>query len=712
MTVWQRRARLAIALLGLVVAAMVFLAIRRGDPTTVAQSAVTRADPNAVIESTRGVLTQTKEAEESFKVEYQRQLTYQAGHSKLQGVKISVENRNGRNFVVTGREAQVGADQTKVNLSGKVRLASSDGLVAVANQASYDQGEGIVRAPGKVGFERGGLKGIGLGMTYDKKEDVLSLLENAVVRVAPGAGVGSGVEVRAGSATFARADRYMLFTGGVKILREGRVADAEEAVAYLSDDDMKLTALELRGNARISGGTTRAGSFDGLAASEMNLVYGEDGQILQHVTLAGGGGIQMAGGAGRRGTRIGGESMEIGFAPDGATVTALSARDSVQVEFPASSDIPARFVRAAALEAIGEATHGLSAAKFTNSVEYAEILPGKPPVKRIVRARGLEAALKDGMSDIEDARFAGAVTLEEAELRGSAAAAHYQVAAGVVDLTGVEGNARPRVVDERINVDADRIELTLEGRKLHATTDVRSVLQPAHGKGGGPGKGKSGQAVKMPGMLNQDEPVNVTGTTLAYDEKVSQAVYTGAARLWQGDTTILGDTITLDDRTGDLTAVGSVRSSWTAERRNEETGEVERLPTIASAGELHYEEEVHRATYTINAHVNGEQGDLTAEKIELYLKAGGKELERVEAYETVTVRLDKRVSNGERLTYFAAEERYVMSGGLVRIVEECRETTGRTLTFFKSTDRIIVDGNEERRTHTTSEENCSEKRLD
>ncbi len=714
MTAWQRRARLAIAISGLMVAVLVFLAIRRSEPRVEHASEVRRADPTAVVESTRGVLTQTNGAHENFKVEFDRQLGYEAGRGKLVGVKISVDNRDGRDFVVTGKEAVIGADRSNIALSGKVRLTASDGLVVVANQATYSDGEGIVRAPGKVAFERGGMKGIGVGMTYDKKEDVLSLHKDAIVKVAEGSGLGGAVEVHAGSATFARADRYLLFTDGVKILREGRVAEANEAVAYLSEEGMSLTALELRGNSRITGNAAAAGSFQSLAASEMNLVYAENGQFLQHVTMAGGGGIEMAGEAGQKGTRIGGDALEIGLAADGATVTSLSVRDNVQTLFPASGETPAKSVRAASLEAVGEETKGLSAAKFTENVEYVELLAGKPPVKRIVRAQALEADLKGGMSNIDDARFAGAVRFEEAELKGSAASAHYRVGPGVVELSGLEGKARPRLVDDRINIDADRIELTLQGRKMNATTDVRSVLQPARDKEGDKSGAKKPKRkdddTHLPGMLDQREPVNVTGATLVYDEEASHAVYTGKARLWQADTTIIGDTITIDDKTGNLTAVGSVRSSWMTERQNEETGKPEKRSTIGSAAAFAYDDDTHRATYTTNAHVNGDEGDLVAKKIELYMKPGTRELERMEAYEAVTVRLDKRVSTGERMTHFASEERYVMSGGLVKIVEECRETTGRTLTFFKSTDRIIVDGNEERRTHTTSGGDCSDQR--
>ena len=41
--------------------------------------------------------------------------------------------------------------------------------------------------------------------------------------------------------------------------------------------------------------------------------------------------------------------------------------------------------------------------------------------------------------------------------------------------------------------------------------------------------------------------------------------------------------------------------------------------------DFQYEEAERRATYTGDAHVNGPQGDMTAAKIELYLKPSGDE---------------------------------------------------------------------------------------
>ena len=42
---------------------------------------------------------------------------------------------------------------------------------------------------------------------------------------------------------------------------------------------------------------------------------------------------------------------------------------------------------------------------------------------------------------------------------------------------------------------------------------------------------------------------------------------------------------------------------------------------------------IRRLTYTGDAHMSGPQGDMTAAKIELYLKPSGDELERAEAYD-------------------------------------------------------------------------------
>src|SRR5262249_6178702 len=133
-----------------------------------------------------------------------------------------------------------------------------------------------------------------------------------------------------------------------------------------------------------------------------------------------------------------------------------------------------------------------------------------------------------------------------------------------------------------------------------------------------------------------------------------------------------------------------------------------RSRTTLSAKDFAYEDASRRATYRGDARMNGSQGDMTAAKIELFLKESGNELERLEGYEGLTLSdQQRRKTTGARMTYFSADQRYVVTGAPGRIVDECgRESTGATLTFYKGVDRIIVDGNDRARTQTKGASQC------
>ncbi len=199
---------------------------------------------------------------------------------------------------------------------------------------------------------------------------------------------------------------------------------------------------------------------------------------------------------------------------------------------------------------------------------------------------------------------------------------------------------------------------------------------------------------------------------------VSLDVASGEVRLWQSETDIQASTIILDESQGNLMATGSVRARSVLVQLNEETGESEPVTTVGWGEELFYDDSLHRTTYTTDARVDGQAEDLRADRIEMYLGAGGDTVERVEAYDAVTVQLRGRWAAGDRFTYVEADGRYEMSGVPVRVIEqldtECRETTGRTLTFYRSVDTITVDGNAEVRTRSTQTTSgkCPELQFD
>ena len=93
--------------------------------------------------------------------------------------------------------------------------------------------------------------------------------------------------------------------------------------------------------------------------------------------------------------------------------------------------------------------------------------------------------------------------------------------------------------------------------------------------------------------------------------------------------------------------------------------------------------------------------DLTADRVELFLKTAANELERVAAYGvngSVIVKDGSRTATGARLTYTARTETYLMSGTPVVAIDntppDCKRSEGAVLTFRRGVlDSMSTEGN-------------------
>ncbi|MGH9348332.1 MAG: LPS export ABC transporter periplasmic protein LptC, partial [Vicinamibacterales bacterium] len=534
---WQKRARIGIAIFGIAFAGLVFLAIGERERPTAAP-APDRIDPTALVETARGSMNRVTGTRQDFVVTFDHQLAYENGESRLAGVRIEVKERQGRDFVITGAEALANEKSREINLSGNVRMLASDGFELSTATATFREHDGVVRTPGAVSFKKGTMSGTGLGMTYDKNTDVLTIADQARVSMAGEAG-GSTGEFTAGTATLARVQNVLVLERTVHALRGEQTIDADHATAHLTENDEALTAIELKGHARVAGGST---AFDSMSARDIDLEYAGDGTTIERVGLFGQGTIALKGRQGGPGRQMLGESLILSLAADGS-VTSAMGRDGVQLDLPAGAETAARRVRARTLDASGEEGRGMTTARFTGEVEYREeAVAGAAP--RIARSEMLAADL-DGDA-ISAAVFTGQVRFEEKGLTASGAKARYEPKQGVLRLKGADEGGGPRVADEQIAIDADTIDVTLEGRRMVADGNVKTRLQ------GTP---------KTPGLLQKEQPANVSAASLRYEGDSGHAVYTGSAQLWQGDTAIRGDTITIDQEKGRLSASGSARST-------------------------------------------------------------------------------------------------------------------------------------------------------
>jgi LPS export ABC transporter protein LptC/lipopolysaccharide transport protein LptA len=686
---WQKPARFGVATFAVAFAAYVYMEM--GDRQAAAPvSPAVRTDPSASAEIVAGVLRRVLGVEEKFQISARSHLLYPDGSSKWSGASIRVPKLDGRDFLIVAEEAKAGADEKVFDLSGGVTVTASDGFELKTESATYNLGEGIARAAGPVTFSKGGMSGAGVGMSFDQRNDVLTISDDSTVTMADAAGAVT-VQFSAGPATLNRMLNVLTLDDGVHVMRGTQEFDAERATAQLSEMEEFVTFIELRGKARVAGG---GGSLDSMSARDIDLDYSDDGQTLERVLLVGDAGVAMAGAGGAGGRQIFSQRLELTLAADGA-VTKATGRDGVRLTLPADEGAPARSMSARTLDGEGAAGKGLTSARFDEAVEYREV--NGPRVAREAHSQSLRVAL-DGDA-VTAATFTGRVTFTEPGLEARGGEARYSPVKGTLELSGADAGGRPRVSDEQISLEAATIDLAFESRLMIAKGTVRTTLRMTPPKPTDQRPARP-RASKMPGLLTDAQPVSINADTLDYGGGSGKTSYSGDVILRQGnDTVIRANTLALDQDTGNLTATGNARSTLLVDAATSE----------GSADVIQYDDTkrliVYSSTAPRLAQLKGPQGDLKAGRIQITLEQEGARARRLDALTSVTIGVGTRAVSGARLEYEAADERYVVSGAVgkpvvvvERTLEGCSESTGMKWTYVKSTGSVTIDGEGMRRT--------------
>jgi len=293
-----------------------------------------------------------KGTREDVAIDFEKQVTYANGSSILMNVKVTTTDRtDGRVFTITGKQGRATDNPVTYAIDQDVRLVATDGMTANTEHATYTDSDSTVRAPGPATLGKGRIAATGIGLAYDTSRDVLTILDKAVVDIAPDEKGAGAVHVTSGTARFARREKSIRFEHDVKVVRGAQITEADTAVAFLSADEKRIEAVELHGGARIDEPGAAAGALRSLSGRDMNLKYAGDGQTLEHAVITDGAVIQVAGEAGQAGRQIAANSIDIGLAPDGSTPTALTAHERVRLTFPAEQGSGERTIRSNELTA-------------------------------------------------------------------------------------------------------------------------------------------------------------------------------------------------------------------------------------------------------------------------------------------------------------------------------------------------------------------------
>ena len=295
----------------------------------------------------------------------------------------------------------------------------------------------------------------------------------------------------------------------------------------------------------------------------------------------------------------------------------------------------------------------------------------------------------------------GDVKLKEAERNAQADHATFLRAAQTAILTG-HAIARDATTETR----ATRIQFTGTTGDIRAEGSVRSAdFSP------------NGNAVQF-----AQAPANITSDNMQGNSKTGRAVYTGHARLWQGDSVLEADSIELLREAKILNAVGKVRAVFpqTPAPPRSATPQASAKKAIlwhVSAGTLTYNDTANRAHLKKNVTVQSPEQRIRAPEMDLYFtrgrnasssastgtaaNSGAQQISRAVGTGGVIVDQGGRRATAERGEYTAADGKFVMSGGNPTIYDgSAGTTTGRQLTFFLADDTIIVESENGSRTLT------------
>ena len=300
----------------------------------------------------------------------------------------------------------------------------------------------------------------------------------------------------------------------------------------------------------------------------------------------------------------------------------------------------------------------------------------------------------------------GEVRLKEGDRSGKADHATFVRATQTALLTG-----KALVRDAIAETQAARITFVQTNGEIRAEGGVRSTEFST--------KGSGAQLAAV--------PTNISADAMQGNSKTGRALYTGHARLWQGDSVMEADSIELLREAKVMNAIGSVRAVFPqavgplrAQTAAVQAGPKKPRLWHVTAGTLTYRDADNRAHLEKNVVAQSAEQIMHATVVDLYFTragkpnsnaangsaaanpaAGAQQISRAVGTGGVIVEQGTRKATAERGEYNATDGKFIMSGGNPAIYDAVEgTTTGRQLTFFLADDTIIVDSENGSRTLT------------
>ncbi len=704
--------------------------------------------------------------------------------SLLEEVKITIFGQQGdRHDIIRTHSCQYAKSNGAINCSGTVQIdlqtaaeaelakkrgaketTSHVGHVETRN-VTFDQASGTAHTGERVTFTFPEGSGEAMGVEYNSRLGTMKLLRDVKMTLVQSGGpagtAGQEVHVTGASLDFDRDTRLLHLEGPAHARTQTAQLDAGEMTLNLDEDFRARKLLATaggHGNRPHAVSSAASGPMD-LTANILTAWFDQDGRLKR---LDAAGKVEGSRKSGAEDEEFTAANSSVELWPeisqpklinmDGDVILKTSTKtgqtriletDKARMEFTeGNDDKPSQPNKAETLapgtiqwtDAQGNGKVGdspdadkdratrtkLSADKFVldftggkatqlaanGNVQAQRDIPGAP--SQITTAkRGVTHLLANGgWSQIE---LNENVKFKEGERSGQA---DHAVAVSASQITTLSGQAMVR--DASTETRAANIIFIQATGDIRAEGGVRSRTFAARGA-------SSQVSGTTPQFSN--EPANITAEKMQANAKSGRALYSGHARLWQGDSVLEADSIELLQKSRQLNATGKVRSVFPQAAGHDVpnspgTNKPSKKPSLwhIASETLTYLDLENRAHLEGNVVVQSDVQRMRSDLLDLYFTranaagaaekssngaTGAQQISRAVGTGRVVVDEQTRKAIAERAEYTAADGKFVMSGGNPTLFDGTQgTTTGRQLTFFLADDTIIVDSEKGSRTLT------------
>ncbi|MFZ1205575.1 MAG: LptA/OstA family protein [Candidatus Acidiferrales bacterium] len=699
----------------------------------------------------------------------------------LQDVWITLYGRDGsRNDNIHTRECSYGVDSGVVHCQGPVEIdvdgakpaaghsasasVSANAIQVKTSDLSFDRDKGEASTAAPVQFSFPGGQGRGVGVSYTTSDSIVRVEHAVEFDLAASPRTGDLPVSATGSSLEINRDNRQVILAGPAAVREGsRELTADKITVGLDDNDHARDVVA-DGHPQIHA-TDGPGKID-VAAARFEGFLNPDGQVDRVVADGGVTGARQA----PAGTdRFSADHVEFAMLPGKNLIRDMTATGDVIAQSQQGAD--SRVLKTAALRVkfgvgAGAATKGAPGAAVerqhieevdtlapatidSHSGDATTALAAKRFVAEIGDGRRLEklfghsgvevhsqtgSAAPQVISAAEMAVTFGAggdwdvldetgnVHFQQADR--SATAAHARIVRSTDTIT-LDGS--PVISDAVSRTTASNASINQKTGDLRLSGGVASTYLPATDSSG------PGDAVGLGAGA-----AHISADTLVGSVSSGHVVYSGHARLWQGESVLDADQIALwrDDKkleaTGHVVAVfpqaaGPFAAPFGEAAEAHKTSSTHATDSKTSgptlwkvvAPSLTYWADLGKAHLEGGVTASSDQGTLESRTLDVFLgpatpgtpkaagqagtlaPAGSRQLSRVLAQGDVVVRQGDRRGVAQQGEYTAADGKFVLSGGQPTVSDSSSNTaTGRSLTFFVANDTILIDSQEGSRTLT------------